>query len=199
MRKLLFYYSVAATLLLIIGVIILRHQNTEVARLRNNNEALTSETTLYKSRLDESVASVVAMQVQLNEYRKQHADNLKRIKALGIKLQRVESVATTATESTTEFIAPRYDTVILRDTLSIFRWSDRWISVEGKICNDEVKCKIESIDTLHQVVHRVPHRFWFIRYGTKAIRQEITSSNPHTTIVYAEYIELPKRLRRRKK
>ena len=197
MRKILFYYSVVATLLLMVCVAILRHNNKEVARLRNNCEALSSETQLYKTRLDESVASVVALQLRLDEYRKQHAKDLRRIRALDIKLRRVESVATTATESKAKFIAPRIDTVILRDTLSLFRWNDNWARVEGTIRNNEVECFVESVDTLHQVIHRVPHRWWFIRYGTKAVRQEITSSNPHTRIVYTEYIELPKRRRHR--
>jgi len=35
----------------------------------------------------------------------------------------------------------------------------------------------------------LPRRFLFIRYGTKAIRQEMVSSNPHTQLVYTEYIE----------
>lgn len=195
MRKYLLIYAIAVTLLLIVGIVILEHRQSEIARLRNNNEALTSEVKLYKTKLDESTASVVAMQLRLNEYRKQHARDAKRIKALGIRLRRVESTAKTATQSNVEFVAPRLDSIILRDTLSLFRWSDCWISVEGAIRKDKVECRVESIDTLHQVIHRVPRRLWFIRYGTKAIRQEITSSNPHSRIVYAEYIELPKRRR----
>ena len=139
----------------------------------------------------------MALQLDLDEYRKQHERDLKRIRSLGVRLRRVESVAKTATKSEVEFIAPRCDTVILRDTLSLFRWNDAWTNVEGIIRGDDVECKVESVDTLHQVIHRVPHRFWFIRYGTKAIRQEIISSNPHTRIVYAEYIELPKRRKKR--
>ena len=193
MRKILFYYSVVATLLLITCGLYLHHSANEVARLRNNNEALASEATLYKTRLNESAASVVALQLRIDEYRKQHERDTKRIKALGIRLLRVESVATAATQSQVKFVAPRHDTIILKDTLSLFRWSDSWVKVEGSIHNDKVECKVESLDTLRQVIHRVPRRFWFIRYGTKAIRQEITSSNPHTRIVYAEYIELPKR------
>ena len=53
-------------------------------------------------------------------------------------------------------------------------------------------CRIESVDTLRQIVHRVPRRFLFIRFGTKAVRQEIVSSNPHTRIVYAEYVRFVK-------
>lgn len=51
-------------------------------------------------------------------------------------------------------------------------------------------CRIRSIDTLRQVVHRIPRRFLFIRWGTKALRQEIVSTNPHTRIVHAEYVKI---------
>ena len=50
--------------------------------------------------------------------------------------------------------------------------------------------RIRSVDTLRQVVHRVPRRFLFIRWGTKALRQQIVSSNPHTRIVYTEYVRI---------
>lgn len=197
MKKILLIYAMGATLLLILCVAIVRHSYREVARLSNNNEALISETQLYKSRLDESVASVVALQLQLDEYRKQNARDVKRIRELGIRLRRVESVAKAATESRVEFSAPTRDTVILRDTLTLFRWSDKWVQVEGVIRDGNAECRVESVDTLHQIIHRVPRKFLFIRYGTKAIRQEIISSNPHTRVVYADYIELPKRRKRR--
>ena len=197
MKKSLLIYAVGATLLLIVGATILHHRADEIARLRNNCEALTSETKFYKTRLGESAASVMALQLDLDEYRERHEQDLKRIRSLDIRLRRIESVSKTATKSEVEFVAPRCDTVILHDTLSLFRWNDAWTNVEGIIRGEEVECKVESVDTLHQVIHRVPHKFWFIRYGTKAIRQEIVSSNPHTRIVYAEYIELPKRRKKR--
>ena len=197
MKKSLLIYAVGATLLLIAFGVVLHHRATEIARLRNNCEALSSETKLYKTRLDESAASVVALQLDLDEYREQHRRDVKRIRSLGVRLRRVESIAKSATESEVQFVAPRRDTLILHDTLSLFRWSDAWMRVEGAIRGDSVECQVESVDTLHQIVHRVPNRFWFIRYGTKAIRQEIVSSNPHTKIVYTEYIELPKRRKKR--
>lgn len=197
MKKTLLIYAMGATLLLIVGATILHHRADEISRLRNNCEALSSETKFYKTRLGESAASVMALQLDLDEYREQHERDLKRIRSLNVRLRRVESVAKTATKSEVEFVAPRFDTVILHDTLSLFRWNDAWTHIEGTIRGEEVECKVESVDTLYQVIHRVPHRFWFIRYGTKAIRQEIVSSNPHTRIVYAEYIELPKRRKKR--
>ena len=52
---------------------------------------------------------------------------------------------------------------------------------------------VGKVTSLFQVVHRVPKQWLFFRWGTKAIRQEVVSSNPHTKIVYSEYIELKKR------
>lgn len=76
------------------------------------------------------------------------------------------------------------------DTARIFRWRDPWVTVEGLIAGDSVRCRVQSVDTLRQVVHRIPRRFLFIRWGTKALRQEIVSSNPHTRIVYTEYVRI---------
>lgn len=197
MKKSLLIYAVGATLLLIVGAVILHRRADEISRLSNNCEALSSEAILYQTKLGESAASVMALQLDLDEYRERHEQDLKRIRSLDIRLRRIESVSKTATKSEVEFVVPRCDTVILHDTLSLFRWNDAWTQVEGAIRGEEVECKIESVDTLHQVIHRVPHKFWFIRYGTKAIRQEIISSNPHTKIVYTEYIELPKRRKKR--
>lgn len=197
MKKSLLIYAVGASLALIAVALILHHQSDKISRLRNNCEALSSETKFYQTRLGESAASVMALQLDLDEFREQHKRDLERIRSLDVQLRRVESIAKTATKSEVEFVTPSCDTVILHDTLSLFRWNDAWTRVEGAIRGNDVECKVESVDTLHQVIHRVPHRFWFIRYGTKAIRQEIISSNPHTRIVYAEYIELPKRRKKR--
>ena len=201
MKKLLLIYAMGATLLLIACVALMNHSRREVLRLRNNNEALATETLLYQTRLEESAASTVALQLQLDEFRKQHSADTKRIRDLGIRLRRVESIATSASQTKVEVSTPIHDTIfldrLLPDTATIFRWSDSWVNIEGLIRNGKAECHIESIDTLRQVIHRVPHRWWFIRYGTKAIRQEITSSNPHTHIVYTEYIELTKRHRHR--
>lgn len=77
-------------------------------------------------------------------------------------------------------------------TVRPFRWHDAWMTVEGIVTADSAFCRIASIDTLRQIVHRIPRRFLFIRWGTKALRQEIVSSNPHTRIVYTEYVKLEK-------
>ena len=66
------------------------------------------------------------------------------------------------------------------------------------IRDDSIGVTLRSVDTLFQVVHRVPRQFLCFRFGTKAIRQEIVSSNPHTELVYSEYVELKRNSRRRR-
>lgn len=202
MKKFIFGYLVVATLLIIIGIAYIRYAVEEIDRLRNNTEALSSEVRLYKTRYNESAASAAALQLEMEEFRENHKRELKRIKSLRLRPRNVESVATSATENKIEVSVPLRDTIIvhdalLADTALTFKWGDRWSRIEGKLRDGILDCKIESVDTIHQVVHRVPRRFLFFRYGTKAIRQEITSSNPHTRIVYTEYIELPKRRKKR--
>lgn len=100
-----------------------------------------------------------------------------------------------AADSVKAALNPKYSGLPKVPEVKVFRWSDRHVSVDGMIRADSVSCHVESIDTLQQVVHRVPRRFLFIRWGTKAIRQEVVSSNPHTNIVYTEYIELKRKKR----
>jgi hypothetical protein len=65
-----------------------------------------------------------------------------------------------------------------------------YLTFSGCAFNDSANFTIKSTDTLIQVVHRIPKRFLFFKFGTKAIRQEIVSRNPHSEIVYTEHIEL---------
>ena len=89
MRKILFYYSLGATIALIVGVAVLRRALNEVDRLENNQEVLTSEVKLYRTRYDESAASVQSLRVRLDEMRQLHEEDVKRIRDLGIKLRRM--------------------------------------------------------------------------------------------------------------
>ena len=73
---------------------------------------------------------------------------------------------------------------------SRYQWSDGWVNIEATTLGDSLRWSLTSRDTLYQVVHRVPYRWWIFRWGTKAIRQEIRSSNPHTRLTYAEYIQI---------
>lgn len=191
MRKYLAIYAIVATAVIVVGAKYLLKEN---ARLENNNSALLQSVKTYRTRADENAASVQVLRLKIGEYEELRAADAERIRKLGIKLKRLESASKSVTKTAVNISAPLRDTVILRDTLRLhdtvrlFRWRDSWVTVDGVIDNDSVSCSVTSIDTLHQIIHRIPRRFLFFRYGTKAIRQEIVSSNPHTEVVYSEVV-----------
>ena len=60
MRKILFFYALCATAVAVWGF--MRHRDAE--RLENNQTALTEQIYLYRTSLDESAASVRALQLR---------------------------------------------------------------------------------------------------------------------------------------
>lgn len=178
----------------------LRRIESDRNRLQANQTALMDSVRYYRTENGKNAASVRRLELSAAEIRAERDDVAAECRTLHIKIRRLESFATSQTRTIVDLRTRLRDTVVLhdrdsiivRDTLRLFRWRDSWVTVDGLIEGDSVGCRIESIDTLRQVVHRVPRRFLFIRWGTKAIRQEVVSSNPHTRIVYTEYIELKK-------
>lgn len=198
MKKIVFVYALVATVAAWGSAWLAADRCGEVRRLSENARVLTDSLYRYRTRLDESAASVGVLQLRCGEYAERHAADVRTIRELGIRLRRVESAAKTALETRVETAAAIRDTVTAdADSVRCFAWSDGWVTVEGRIRADSAECSVKSVDTLRQIVHRVPRRFLFIRYGTKAVRQEIVSSNPHSEVVFAEYVELPARRRRK--
>ena len=202
MKKYLFLALLIVGGLLWLQTARLRSEKRERRRLESNQTALMSDVEIYRTKAGKAAASNMVLNLRVSELERLRAADAESIRDLGIK--RVESTAKTATATVVKLRAKLRDTAVVRETpagaviidsMQTFRWRDPWVTVEGLIERDSVACRVESTDTLRQVVHRVPRRFLFIRWGTKAIRQEVVSSNPHTRIVYTDYIELKKRNR----
>ncbi|WP_302605923.1 DUF6549 family protein [uncultured Alistipes sp.] len=191
MNRFLLLYALCATALLVAYV---RDSRREIRRLTENQAVLGSEAAAYHTQLGEAAASAQVLRLRCAEFERLRAEDAERIRRLGIRLRRTEAAARSATQTRLALEAPLRDTVFLRDTIRdtvrTFRWHDPWVAVEGTIARDSVHCRVASTDTLHQIVHRIPRRFLFIRWGTKALRQEIVSSNPHTRIVHTEYVKI---------
>ena len=173
----------------------LEYERGEASRLMENQAALLDEVKFYQTERGKSAASVQALTLSKNELEK----NFQLVEELGLNVKRLQSMSHTGTsshidvhtETRDSLIYEVRDSIVYVDTLKLFAWSDPpWVSVRGAIHDGNVDLDVQSRDTLVQIVHRVPKRFLFFRYGTKAIRQEVVSKNPHTRIVYSEYIEL---------
>ena len=200
MRKFLLWVAVVASILVAICGVALGYLIKENARLRGNQYALIEGVEFYRTESGKSAASVEVLQLELAEFRSLREQDAEEIASLGIRLRRAESYAKSVAMTTlTDTVIVR-DTVVVRDTVTMparhFAAEDAWSRVEGILFGDSLHYAIRTTDTLHQVVHRVPRKFLFIPYGTKAIRQEVWSSNPNTELIYTEYIELPRRKKR---
>lgn len=177
---------------------------TEKDRLAGNQQALLEKAEYYETAAGKSAASVQRLQLSYSELEDNYSQVCKVSNDLRIKIKRMEAATTTQTKTDVEVQTTVRDTVIIRDTLpplklQAIEWRDPWVTVTGGLAGKELKLNISSVDTLTQIVYRVPKQFWFIKYGTKAIRQEIVSSNPHTKIVYTEYVELESKCHKRRK
>lgn len=195
MKKYLFIYAVLATVIIVVGGRIMWGENE---RQKSNNSALMQSVEHYRIKADESAASVQILRLRCGEFEELRAADAEKIRQMGLKIRRLESAAKSVSQLQLQAAAPIRDTVIIRDTvevvdtLRLFRWQDSWVTIDGVIERDSVVCNLRSVDTLRQTIYRVPRRFWFIKFGTKALRQHIVSSNPHSEIVYTEYVKIEK-------
>jgi hypothetical protein len=194
MNKYLIFGIIACIAALFTSIRSCRSIQQERDRLSDNQRALLEDVTLYRTKDSLSAASVEKLTLTKNELEKYNGELAKTVKDLGVKINRLESASKQVTQTTIDVNVPVKDTTIIENAKPVpvkaFNWEDSWVSVSGVINRDTVSCKVTSVDTLIQAVHREPKKFWFIKWGTKAIRQEIVSKNPHSQIVYTEYIGL---------
>ena len=149
-------------------------------------------------------ASVQAITLKTSDL-KRRPDSLLAVnkKELKIKNSRIMAAATTSTTTQVDVKAAirpvPHDTCsrILSGSyrppdVSQVSWSDPWITLRGEIEGDSMQMHIESRDTLQMIVHRVPKKFLFFRFGTKGVRMEVVSQNPHSRLSYPRIIMFKK-------
>lgn len=179
---------------LIAAVIGLRKERAEKERFKANQTALLAQVDTLTTENGKHAADVLKLTLTANELRKSNAQLKATADELGIKLKRVQSASTSATKTEIKVVTQVRDSIVYRDSIitpiKAFSWRDAWTDVNGVIERDSVDLSIQSVDTLTTIVHKVPHKFWFIKWGCKAIKQTVVSSNPHTKITYTEYIEV---------
>ena len=163
-------------------------------RLADNQRTLMSDVQFYRTKDSLSAASVERLTLTNREFERYCLDLEEDVRNLNIKVKRLQSVSSTAVETKYEVKTVIRDSVLPGrvDTLHCIDYRNAYLTFAGCVDRDEFSGTIESRDTLIQIVHRVPRRFWFIRWGTKAIRQEVVCKNPYGRISYSEYIELRK-------
>lgn len=149
-----------------------------------------------------SHASTPALTLRPSEF-KESGDTLAKVaRQVGIKPSRISEAATAATSTSATITAPVWhspdtasipaDSLHRPDSLICFSWHDSWLSLSGCVSDSTFRGSVTSTDTLDIIVHRIPKRFLFFRFGCKQVRMDIISRNPHTRLTYARFFQLTK-------
>ena len=173
-------------------------------RIKQNQSLLLHNGTVEISETGtgNSHASAPALMLRTSEF-KESGDTLAKVaRQIGIKPSRISEAATASTFTAADITAPVWhttDTAIVPtdslhrpDSLVCFSWHDSWVSLSGCVSDSLFRGYVSSLDTLDIIIHRVPRRFLFFRFGCKQVRMDIISRNPHTRLTYARYYQLVK-------
>ena len=171
----------------------LKKERSEVTRLTGNQYSLLEDIQLYRMKDSLSVANIRYLQFTKQEFEQHCKEQKKIIDELKVKVKRLKAISTTKIETEYKIDTKLQERIVENDSLNVLKcleFHDAYLDVSGCMDKERFIGSIISRDTLYQIVYRVPHRFWFIKWGTKGIKQQIVSKNPYNQFVYSEYIEL---------
>lgn len=168
----------------------------EAKRMEGNISALMEDVKYYRTESGKSAARVERLELTKRELERNYQEVVQVADDLKVKVKRLQAASTTGMQTEVRFETVVKDTVIYRDREILpagkFDYLDAWASMEGVIQGEDIKIRLQVKDTLRQIIHRVPRKFLFFRWGTKAVVQEVISSSPYTEITYSEYLEFVK-------
>lgn len=197
MKKIYIYIAAALVLLMscVTSFATCKSQKDEIKRLSDNQEALIKEVQKIPVTDSTYAVDVARLNLSLDELKEYNTRVTSLCDQLNIKFKRVQSAVESASVTEVAVETVVHDTIIKYvDKAPVygktFSWNDNYVKVDGVLHEDSIKCNVKSNDTLTQVVYRVPRRWLCFNFGTKAIRQAIYSSNPHTNLMYSEYVEV---------
>lgn len=207
----------ALVLALVAAVRSCRSLRADRNRLLHNQSVLlhNGQVEIGKTSEGRNMTSVPAVTLRPREFSR-GADALPRVaRSMSVSPSRVTSAATVAAVTTASVVVPLQraprttadrpppfsspDTLRTsaslpspsgRPLMATFDWADPWITLRATIRDDSVDLTLRSADTLDIIVHRVPRRFLFFRFGCKAVRMNVSARNPHTRLVYARYYQI---------
>ena len=170
----------------------------EKQRLAANIESLTTGTEQFKTEAGKQAARAQQLELTTGELKQQCADLQARLEDMGIKNKYLQRAVSASTQMSAKVDTVIRDSIVYvpqlarLDTLQVLRWADAWVRLDGIIRAGRVTGDITSQDTLTVAIHRVPKKFWFIKWGTKRIDVSVASSNPHTKIMQVQCVEIKK-------
>lgn len=183
--------------LIAIGILsrALKVANNERTRIEINQRVLLRDSIeKYKTRNNMLVLSIEQLELNLSEVKRSRSKILIELHNMKIRPKDAIAIGKTTTETALSINVPIRNEIRLDSgritKVKEFDWSDTWTSIKGNIEEDSVSLHYNSRDTLIQVIHVEKHKFLFIRWGIKAIKQSVTLKNPNAHLVSTEYIKI---------
>lgn len=163
-------------------------------RYQQNSDALLSDMKQWQVDSATMATDVKSLRLTVDEFKRYRAEDLTKIKQLGVKIKNLEAAAKHQLEVNAEITAAVKDSVVIRDTVPILvksvSMNTPHIQLCGIIEKDSLIGKIHLPVTLRQAVWIEYKRRWLFWKKVVAVHQTIVSDNPHVEIKYSEYIRI---------
>ena len=185
---------ILCAIVLVLAWLLFSQERAEKERYKANQTALLSDVAYYKTENERNVASVRALTLTKSEIETYNKNLAERCDELEISLRRLISANITNMQTDYHIIGELRDSLVFRyntiDTLRCMDYDDSYLTFSA--CVDSSGMYVADIisrDTVTAIVHRIPRRFLFFKFGTKEVRQEVYCANPRTQIITTQYVE----------
>jgi len=190
--------GIIAFLLLVVTVGIQQRRIVSIRqerdRYQQNSDALLSDMKQWRVDSTSMATDVKSLRLTVDEFKRYRAEDLAKIKQMGVKIKNLEAAAKHQLEVNAEITASVKDSVVIRDTVPVLVKSVSMVTphiqLSGIIERDSLIGKIHLPVTLRQAVWIEYKRRWLFWKKIVAVHQTITSDNPHVEIKYSEYIRI---------
>lgn len=193
-------FGVLAFLLLVATVWVQQRRIVSIRqerdRYQQNSDALLSDMKQWAIDSTSMATDVKSLRLTVDEFKRYRAEDVAKIKQMGVKIKNLEAAAKHYLEVSAEITAAIKDSVVIRDTVPVLVKSVSMVTphiqLSGIIERDSLIGKIHLPVTLRQAVWIEYKRRWLFWKKVVAVHQTITSDNPHVEIKYSEYITIQK-------
>lgn len=178
-------------------------QQRKVVRLKQerdqheqNSDALLSDLKQWQVDSATMATDVKTLRLSMDELERYRADDLAKIKGMGVKIKNLEAAAKHEIEVDAPINASVRDSVVIRDSAVVrvqaVSMVNPFIQLHGIIERDSLIGSVHLPVTLRQAVWIEYKRRWLFWKKVKAVHQVITTDNPYVEVKYSEFINIQK-------
>ncbi len=165
-------------------------------RQEQNSDALLSEMKRWQVDSVTMATDVKTLRLSVDEFKRYRANDLAKIKEMGIKIKHLEAAAKHEIEVDAPIHAVIRDSVVVRDSVVMrvqaVSMVNPYIQLHGVIERDSLIGSVRLPVTLRQAMWIEYKRRWLFWKKVKAAHQIITTDNPYVEVKYSEFINIQK-------